>query len=123
MKDHTHKISFCPDCFGIYASRDVMRERFGGDLSESHAQRLLAGRDEGDGAVCPFDGRRMTQCDSLGVIVDVCAQCEGIWFDETEYGRILAKKDREDITYKSDPLFYELVSGILNGVVRGVIVK
>ena len=89
----------CPDCGGTWYDKDqlsVLKDReSAGDYRWidvdlwRERERFRAGRQEG--LVCPNDRQRMTtvRYGTSRVRVDICARCEGIWLDQSEYEKIL----------------------------------
>ena len=93
------KVDRCPGCGGSWCGPGELRllkdrEKAGDyrwidvDLWRER-ERFRAGRQEG--LVCPKDRQRMTtvRYGTSRVRVDICARCEGIWLDQSEYEKIL----------------------------------
>lgn len=94
------RIDCCTDCRGSWHDRGELRllkdkEAHGDycwidlDLWKDTDQFRA---DKQERYVCPRDGHPMTtvRYGESPVLVDICSECQGVWLDRDEYGRIVA---------------------------------
>jgi len=87
----------CAECGGVWIENSDVADACNSDaFTEPSAERPE--RPEPDGDIeCPADGEKMYQIDYLGVLVDVCPRCLGVWFDYRELSRIRGKHLAEQV--------------------------
>ena len=85
----------CPKCDGVFVGRHTLRRLY--DLISSPTPRILASpqMDEptilASGIRCPYDGKPMGLRTYMGVQIDVCSRCLGLWFDQGELETVWAE--------------------------------
>ena len=52
--------------------------------------------------VCPNDGTAMQQINPMGVLIDVCPQCRGTWFDRGELEKLMDEAQRIESGYERE---------------------
>jgi Zn-finger nucleic acid-binding protein len=45
---------------------------------------------------CPTDGETLLMSERMGVEIDYCPRCRGVWLDRGELDKLLATVDRDD---------------------------
>ncbi len=45
---------------------------------------------------CPTDGETLLMSERMGVEVDYCPRCRGVWLDRGELDKLLSGADRDD---------------------------
>lgn len=45
---------------------------------------------------CPTDGETLLMSERMGVEIDYCPRCRGVWLDRGELDKLLSVADRED---------------------------
>lgn len=56
---------------------------------------------------CPADGSRLVEVERVGVLIDACPECRGVWLDRGELDRILVK-ERTAMGAGDDDFFHEV---------------
>ena len=74
-------LDLCPECAGVWLD--------GGELGRLAGERnleiqLAARRGNASEIICPRCTSEMTQKEFLGIVVEVCILCSGIWLDQAE---------------------------------------
>jgi uncharacterized protein len=88
------EVDQCPDCRGIWFDDQELARLL---VAGSANLKLIAGgrpnpADDARAGRCPRDGRtlvRMRSARAPRLIVEVCAQCHGLWLDGGELAQIL----------------------------------
>ena len=84
----------CPECAGMFIRKETLRKLY--ELTSSQLPRILASRefDESSqlasGIACPGDASPMGLRTYLGMELDVCSRCFGVWLDKGELELIWA---------------------------------
>jgi Zn-finger nucleic acid-binding protein len=87
-------IDLCPECAGVWLD--------GGELARLAGERnmeiqLAARRGSASEVACPRCAAEMTQKEFLGILVEVCILCSGIWLDQAELEQLqIAYQDHLD---------------------------
>ena len=51
---------------------------------------------------CPTDGETLLMSERMGVEIDYCPRCRGIWLDRGELDKLLRVADRDDEDRRDD---------------------
>ncbi|MGI8808865.1 MAG: zf-TFIIB domain-containing protein [Acidimicrobiales bacterium] len=46
--------------------------------------------------ICPTDGETLLMSERLGIEIDYCPRCRGVWLDRGELDKMLSAADRQD---------------------------
>jgi Zn-finger nucleic acid-binding protein len=121
-----HVVEKCPSCAGMwFSAQELQRAREEGDASIDWTQKLLEyGRKlrvkKGRRMKCPQDGATLAAIHygPSEVIVDICTECRGVWFDHGEFAKVArdledASVDKSSVDYLKD--FAHEVSELVSG--------
>ena len=59
---------------------------------------------------CPTDGSRLVEVERVGILIDACPTCRGVWLDRGELDKILVK-ERQLMAGDPDEDFLREVEG------------
>ena len=85
----------CPECAGVFIRKESLRKLY--EMTSSQFPRILMSRqfDESrllaSGITCPVDASPMGLRTYLGVELDVCSRCLGVWLDKGELELVWAE--------------------------------
>jgi len=113
MRLHTEIIDRCEKCNGAFFDRGELEaiiqtvEVFESiNLEENEIESIPTTEMQRE-LCCPADGELMVKQEIVGVIVDICPHCGGIWLDR---GEIIALKIAEDHIRENIHLYIRLGS-------------
>ena len=74
-------LDLCPECAGVWLDGGELARLAGERNMEIH---LASRRGSPSEVVCPRCTAEMTQKEFLGILVEVCVLCAGVWLDQAE---------------------------------------